>query len=100
MAPQPFVEARTLSSSQVAFDYDNSPQQDVLEPIAIIGFALKYPQDAKTPLSFWKMLEEKKCAQTAWPKDRINLEAFYHADDDVKKNVSSMTRKPSTSIRA
>ncbi|KAL9059556.1 MAG: hypothetical protein Q9206_001431, partial [Seirophora lacunosa] len=64
-----------------------TPDEDGLEPIAIIGFALKYPQDARNPQSFWQMLEEKRCAMTAWPKDRINLEAFHHDDDDRENNA-------------
>ena len=62
-------------------------EADVAEPIAIVGFSLKYPQDADSPASFWKMLEEKRCAMTEWPKDRINLEAFYHRDGDREDSV-------------
>ncbi len=60
---------------------------DDLEPIAVVGFSLKYPQDADSPGSFWSMLVEKKCAMTEWPKDRINLDAFYHRDEDRDEKV-------------
>lgn len=75
-----------------------TPDEDGLEPIAIIGFALKYPQDARNPQSFWQMLEEKRCAMTAWPKDRINLEAFHHDDDDRENNVSGSTHFPRSAV--
>ncbi|KAL8786450.1 MAG: hypothetical protein Q9213_002766 [Squamulea squamosa] len=61
-------------------------ESDVLEPIAIVGFALKFPRDADTSTSFWEMMEGKRCAMTAWPKDRINLDAFYHNDNHQEGN--------------
>jgi acyl transferase domain-containing protein len=60
-----------------------SKDRDVLEPIAIIGISLKFPQDAVSTGSFWKMLLDKRCASTDFPKDRINIEAFH--DPNPKK---------------
>lgn len=62
-------------------------QQYDLEAIAVIGISLKFPQDATSPATLWTVLEEKKCAMTDWPKDRINLDAFYHADSDRRDTV-------------
>ncbi|KAI9842656.1 MAG: Type I Iterative PKS [Sclerophora amabilis] len=59
---------------------DDTPEQDKLEPIAVVGFSLKFPQEATSPESFWGMLTEKRCTMTEWPKERINLDAFYHPD--------------------
>ena len=56
-------------------------QEEVL-PIAVVGFSLRFPGDATSPESFWKMLTDKRCAMTEWPKDRINLDAFYHPDSN------------------
>ena len=50
---------------------------DSLEPIAIIGMSLKFPQDATSPESLWRMLMEGRSAMTEIPKDRFNIEAFY-----------------------
>lgn len=58
--------------------------QDLLEPIAIVGISLKYPQDATGPEAFWKLIQEKRCTMTEWPSDRLNIDAFYHPDK--KKN--------------
>ncbi|MCJ1245434.1 hypothetical protein MMC30_002638 [Trapelia coarctata] len=55
--------------------------QDKLEPIAIVGFALKFPQDATSSESFWSMMEEGRCAATAFPANRFNADAFYHPDN-------------------
>ena len=52
--------------------------QDILEPIAIIGFALKFPQDATSAAGFWTMLEEKVNAMTEVPPDRFDINTLYH----------------------
>lgn len=59
-----------------------------LEPIAVVGFSLKFPQDAVSPDLFWKMITEKRCAMTEFPTDRISLNAFYHADGERSDTVS------------
>ena len=63
---------------------------DILEPLAIIGFSLKFPQDADCAAGFWRMLGMKKCAMTSWPKDRVNLDAFHDWDDDGTEKVRSL----------
>lgn len=55
---------------------------DKIEPIAVIGLDLKLPQDAATPEGFFEMLKEGRSALTEVPKDRYNLDAFYHPDPD------------------
>lgn len=68
-------------SSMLELPSGNSGQ-DKLEPVAVIGFSLKFPQDATSPDLFWRLLDEKRCAMTEWPSDRINLDAFYHPDNN------------------
>lgn len=68
---------------------DDHNVHDVLEAIAAIGFSFKYPQDVDSPASLWSVLEEKRCAMTEWPNDRINLGAFYHRDEDRDERVIS-----------
>jgi hypothetical protein len=46
------------------------------EPIAIIGFAAKFPEDAADTESFWKMLLERRSALSKVPEERYNAEAF------------------------
>ena len=58
-----------------------------LEPIAVVGFSIKFPQDATSHESFWKMLMEKRCSMTEWPQDRLNLDAFYHPDSSRPDTV-------------
>ena len=59
---------------------EDAPEQELLEPIAIVGFALKFPQDATTTEAFWQLLLEGRCATTDFPKDRMSIDAFHHPD--------------------
>lgn len=61
---------------------------DRLEPIAIIGFSLKYSGDAESPESFWQTLEERRCTMVEWPKDRANLEAYVSRDGNGSTKVA------------
>ena len=89
--PAPSTPALKVGAVQGIAPYpdDGHNGRDVLEAIAVIGFSFKYPQDADSPASLWSMLEEKRCAMTEWPKDRINLDAFYHRDEDRDEKVTS-----------
>ncbi|EQL02512.1 phenolpthiocerol synthesis polyketide synthase ppsA [Ophiocordyceps sinensis CO18] len=61
---------------------ENSIENDSVEAIAVVGFDVKLPQDADTPENFWKLLLEGRSAMTEVPKDRWNVDAFYHPDPD------------------
>lgn len=63
-------------------------EDDKLEPIAVVGMALKFPQDATTAESFWQMLLDGRSAMTEVPKDRWNIDAFYHPNPDRYDTVS------------
>lgn len=52
------------------------------EPLAIIGMALKYPQEAFNTERFWEFLLEARSAMTPFPKERLNADAFYHPDPE------------------
>ena len=62
------------------------------DDIAVIGFALRFPQDAVTPESFWQMLLEGRLAATEVPESRFNVEAFYHPDPDRLGSVGALLR--------
>ena len=63
-------------------------ENDKLEPIAVIGFAARLPQDATSAESFWQMLCDGRSARTEIPQDRFNIDAFYHPDPDRIDAVS------------
>ena len=68
---------------------EKSPyQRDAMEPVAIIGFSLRFPQDATSPQGFWDMLYQGTSAKTEVPSDRFNIKAFYHPDSSRISSVS------------
>jgi acyl transferase domain-containing protein len=54
--------------------------QNLEDPIAVVGYSLKFPQDGDTPQSFWDMLYEGRCASTDFPPDRLNVDAWYDSE--------------------
>ncbi|KAI9660404.1 MAG: Type I Iterative PKS [Bathelium mastoideum] len=57
---------------------DSNEDLDLIEPIAVVGYSLKFPQDATSSKGFWKMLVQRENAMTDFPADRVNISAFYH----------------------
>ncbi|CAG8952791.1 hypothetical protein HYFRA_00009036 [Hymenoscyphus fraxineus] len=58
----------------------------MMEPIAIVGYSFRLPQDAEDTSSFWEMLEAGKNVMTEWPASRINIDAF-HAKGSSKQKT-------------
>jgi acyl transferase domain-containing protein len=50
------------------------------EPIAIVGMAAKFPQEARTVEDLWNFLLQARQAMTDFPKDRISRHGHYHPD--------------------
>lgn len=63
-----------------------------MEPIAIVGFSFKLPQEAEDTHSFWQMLKEGRNVKTDWPESRINIEAFHDPSPKKAHTVSSYQR--------
>ena len=59
-------------------------------PIRVIGYPLRFPQEATSSEAFWRMLEEGRSARTDIPSDRFNVEAFYHPDSTRHDSVCDM----------
>ncbi|KAE8360705.1 hypothetical protein BDV27DRAFT_167683 [Aspergillus caelatus] len=51
-----------------------------LEPLAITGMSLKFPGEAESTESFWKLITGGQTPMRDHPPDRSNIDAFYHAD--------------------
>lgn len=54
-----------------------SDVEDIVEPIAIVGFGFKFPQDITNTESLWKLLMERRSTMTEIPKNRWNIDGFY-----------------------
>jgi acyl transferase domain-containing protein len=68
-----------------------------LEPIAVVGIALKFPNDADTPESFWRLLLEGRSTVTEVPKSRWNSNRFYHPDPARNDAVRTHTSRTNAS---
>jgi acyl transferase domain-containing protein len=80
----PIVDSSQESSFRAMTDLteqDLIDDLDLVEPIAIIGFSLKFPQDATSPEAFWDMMAAKRDGMTEFPSERINIDSFYHPDN-------------------
>ncbi|ROW10959.1 hypothetical protein VMCG_00852 [Cytospora schulzeri] len=58
-----------------------------LVPIAIIGQAFEFPQEATTAYDFWQMISSGRSASTEFPPDRMSINAFYHPDEDRPSTI-------------
>ncbi|CAO2654476.1 Nn.00g112090.m01.CDS01 [Neocucurbitaria sp. VM-36] len=58
----------------------NEALPNMTTPVAIVGMAFDFPDDARDGHSFWSMLLERRCASKVFPKDRLNGDALYHPD--------------------
>lgn len=76
------------TTQHVSVEEHVNPTYGPLEPIAIVGMSLRFPQEATDPEAFWSMLLQKRCAMTDWPRDRLNLTAFHHPDKNRVGTVS------------
>ena len=50
------------------------------EPIAVIGMGCHLPGNARTPDEFWSLLREGVDAVTEIPRDRFDIDAYYHPE--------------------
>ncbi|RAL08511.1 polyketide synthase [Aspergillus homomorphus CBS 101889] len=60
--------------------HKQSEKEDRLEPIAIVGYAYRFPGEAVTDDGFWRMMMEKRCVASEAPADRINSAGWCHPD--------------------
>ncbi|OJD32113.1 polyketide synthase [Diplodia corticola] len=52
--------------------------EDTSMPIAIVGIGGRFPGDATNPERLWEMVSEGRNAMSEVPKDRFNIDSFYH----------------------
>lgn len=52
--------------------------------IAVIGMGCRFPGDAKSPTEFHEMLLAGRSGWSEVPKDRFNVDAYWHPSHDRK----------------
>ncbi|KAM7191829.1 Compactin diketide synthase mokB [Rhypophila sp. PSN 637] len=65
--------------------------EDGSMPIAVVGIAGRFPGDATDPDKLWEILSAGKHAHSEWPKDRLNMDAFYHPDPEHSGTFNTKT---------
>ena len=50
------------------------------EPIAVVGSGCRFPGGANNRSKLWELLKEPRDLLSRIPKERFNIEAFYHPD--------------------
>ncbi|KAK0129169.1 polyketide synthase [Cadophora gregata] len=63
------------------------PIQDACMPIAVIGMACRFPGDATSPDHLWELLANGRNAWSEFPKDRINIDGFYHPSGNREGSI-------------
>lgn len=56
-------------------------------PLAVIGMAFEFPDDAVSAEGFWDMLQAGRSASKDFPSDRIHVDAYYHPDGSRPSSV-------------
>lgn len=59
-----------------------------LTPLAVVGMAFDFPQDTTSEESFWDLIVRGRTTSTEFPRERMNVNAFYHPDADRPSSVS------------
>ncbi|KUJ06246.1 ketoacyl-synt-domain-containing protein [Mollisia scopiformis] len=63
------------------------PKEDACMPIAVIGMGCRFPGDATSPERLWDMLANGRSAWSQFPKDRINIDGFYHPSTERQGSI-------------
>ncbi|KAL8880976.1 MAG: hypothetical protein Q9198_001723 [Flavoplaca austrocitrina] len=70
----------------------NVEHDRIMEPIAVISMAARLPEDEESGVDFWEMIKRGHTAASKIPKDRINMDAFYHPNADRSDTTNVRSR--------
>jgi hypothetical protein len=68
--------------------------EDQSSPLAIIGMATRFPQEATSNEELWKFLLKGRSAHSPFPEDRIHPGGHYHPDPEHGGTVGLRRRVP------
>ncbi|KAF4335841.1 polyketide synthase [Fusarium beomiforme] len=58
------------------------------DDIAIVGIGLRFPGDVSSPEELWKVLERGESQWSEFPKNRLNIDGYYHPSGDRQGSIS------------
>ena len=59
------------------------------EPLAVVGLGCRFPGGADSPAAFWELLRRGDDAITEVPRDRWDVDAYYHPDPDMPGKMAT-----------
>ncbi|MCJ1396149.1 hypothetical protein MMC18_009038 [Xylographa bjoerkii] len=62
---------------------------DMVEPIAIIGMACRFPGEASSVENFWDMMYNARTGHSKIPATRFNADSWYHPDNDRRGAINT-----------
>jgi acyl transferase domain-containing protein/acyl carrier protein len=68
---------KALVALKATKDKLNSIEQQLHEPIAVVGIGCRFPGGVHTPEDYWKLILNKENAIVEIPSDRWKIDAFY-----------------------
>ena len=86
---------KTHGSSSASPDGSVNSASDTdarVPPLAIVGWSNRFPGQAATAEGFWNLLVNGRTAAGRIPKDRFNIDTFYHREADRSGCVSLVPR--------
>lgn len=69
-----------------------------MEPLAIVGFDIEFPQGVVSEDDFWEKVVRRECCMEALPEDRLNSSGFYHSDVKQRDTVSCQPPHPANGL--
>ena len=82
------VQKNRHDPAENAFGAQPSQGKMEIEPIAIVGLSIGFPQEGDSLDGFWSLLVEGRSTATEFPKDRLSVSAMYHPDPNRRGQVS------------
>ncbi|PHH89366.1 hypothetical protein CDD83_6188 [Cordyceps sp. RAO-2017] len=59
-----------------------------MDDIAVVGIGLRFPGEATSPGELWKVLERAESQWSEFPRDRLNIDGYFHPSGDRQGSIS------------
>ena len=53
-------------------------EDDMVKPVAVVGMACRFPDDATSPDAFYEMLVNGRAAWSEVPENRFKIDSYWH----------------------
>ena len=90
-----FSEPEIMASDKVkglSLKAQPPSEKDAIEPIAIVGFSMEFPQDTTSSEALWDIMMKKRSTASEFPKSRMNTDSMYHPDANRRGQVSCVEK--------